>query len=80
MGTLVSALGILALAIGLYCKCFQNKMSCVHRHTGPKTLANNDTHIEFHLITNPMPEISDQLSQQLVQEIPKTSGVDMSKF
>ena len=80
MGTLVSALGILGLAIGLYCKCFQNKMSCICIHTRPNTLPNNDTHIELQPITNPMPEMSDQLSPQLVQEILKAIGIDMSKF
>ena len=67
MGTLVSALGILPLAIGLYCKCFQNKMSCVHKHTTSTTLPNNNTHVELQPITNPLPEIPDQLSPQLVQ-------------
>ena len=80
MGTLVSALGILALAIDFYCKCFWNKMSCVHKHTRHSTLPNNDKHNELQPIINHMPEISDQLSPQLVQEILKASGVDMSKF
>ena len=78
MGNIVSALGIIALAIGLCCKCFWNKMSCVHKHSRPGTLPNNDTCIELQPITNPVPEISDQLS--LVQEILKASGVDMSNL
>ena len=61
MGTLGSSLGILALAIGLYCKYFWNKMSCVYKHTRPNTLSNNDKCIEFQHIRNPMPEILDQL-------------------
>ena len=80
MGTLVSALGLKALTIGLYCNCFWNKMSCVHMHTRPNTLPNNNTSIEYQPITNPIPEISKQLSPQHVQEILKASGVDMSKF
>ena len=66
MGILVSTLGMIALAIGLYCKCFPNKMCYVCMHTRPSTLPNNDTHIELQPITNPIPEILDQLSPQLV--------------
>ena len=55
-------------------------MSCVHKHTRSNALDNNDTHINLPSIMNPMPEISDQLSPQLVQEILKASGVNMSKF
>ena len=80
IGTLASTLGIIALAIGLNCKFFQNKMSCVHKHTRLITLSTNNTHIELQPITNSIPEISDQLSPQLFQEILKASGVDMSKF
>ena len=80
MGTLISALGIIALAIGLYCECFQNKMGCVCKDTKPTTLPNKDEPIELQPITNPMSEISDQLSPKLVQEILKASGVDISTF
>ena len=55
-------------------------MSCVHKHTRPNTLPFNYTGVELQHITNPVPEILDQLSPQLVQEILKASGVDMSKF
>ena len=55
-------------------------MSCVCKHTRPNTLPNNDTHIELQPITNPMPEISDQLSLQTVKEILKATGIDMSQF
>ena len=57
-----------------------NKVGCVCKHTTPATLPNNDPHIELQLITNPSPDISDQLSPQLVQEILKASGADLSKF
>ena len=67
MGTLVSALGILSLPTGLHWKWFQNKMSCVHKHTRPNTLPKNNIHIEVQPIKNPVPEISDQLSPQLDQ-------------
>ena len=77
MDTLESALGIIVLAIGLYCKCFQNKRSCVHKHTRLITLPTNDTHIEFQPIMSPLSEISDQLPPQLVQEILKSSRVYM---
>ena len=40
----------------------------------------NNTHIELQPILNPMPDISDQLSQQIIQGILKASGVDLSKF
>ena len=55
-------------------------MSCVCKYTRPNTLPNNYTHIKLQPITKPIPEISDQLSPQLVQEILKASSVDMSKF
>ena len=80
IGSLTTALAIIALAICLYFKCFGNKMGYVHKHTRPTTLPNKDPYIELKPITNPTPETSDQLSQQLVQEILKASGVDMSKF
>ena len=51
----------------------------MHKHTRPNTLPNNDTHIDLQLIMNPLSEISDQLSPQLVQEMIKASSVDMSK-
>ena len=40
----------------------------------------NDTHIELQLISNPMPDISDQLSPQIIQEVPKANGVDILKL
>ena len=55
-------------------------MSCVYKHIRPTTLPTNDTHIELQHIMNPMPEISDQLSPQLVHEILKTSDINISKF
>ena len=68
-------LGIIALIIGLYCKCFQNRMSCVCKHTRPNTPPTNNTHIELQPIVDPIPDISGQLSPQLVQEILKASGI-----
>ena len=44
------------------------------------TMPANDTHIEFQPISNSIPDISDQLSPQIVQEILKASDVDISKF
>ena len=55
-------------------------MSCVGKHTKPTTLPTNDTHIELQPVLCSIPEISDQLSQQLVQELLEDSGVDISKF
>ena len=49
-------------------------------HIRPNTLPTNDTHIELQSITKSVPEILDQLSPQLVQEILKASSVDISKF
>ena len=40
----------------------------------------NDTHIELQPILNPLPDISEQLSSQIIQEVLKPSGVDFSKF
>ena len=80
IGTSASAFGIIDLAIASYCKLLQNKMSCVYKHTRQTNLPTNDTHTELQPIMNAMPEISDQLSPQLVQEMPKASDVDISKF
>ena len=68
IGTSALAFHIIALVIGLYCKCFQSKMSCVNKHTRPETLPTNNTHIELQPIMNPLPEISDQLPPQLVRK------------
>ena len=54
--------------------------SCVCKHTRLTTVPGNDTHTEIQPISNSMPDISDQLSLQIVQEVLKTSGVDISKF
>ena len=40
----------------------------------------NDTHIELQPILNPIPDISDQLSPEISQDVLKASGVDISKF
>ena len=40
----------------------------------------NDTYIELQPILNSMPDISDQLSAQIVQKILKASSVNVSKF
>ena len=55
-------------------------MSGVCKYTRLTTLPTNDTHTELQPITNAVPEISHQPSPQLVQEILKASGVDISKF
>ena len=55
-------------------------MSHVHKHTRLTTLPTNDTHIELQPIMNCMPEISDQPSSQVVQEILKANNADISKF
>ena len=81
IGTSAPAIGIIVLAICLYCKCFQNEMSWVCKHTTPTTLPTDDTHIELQPMSNSMPEISTQLqSPQIVQEILKANGVDISKL
>ena len=80
IGTPVAAVSITALSVGLYCKCFQNRKSCVSKHTRLTTLPVNDTHIELQPISNPLPDISDQLSPQIIQEVLKASGVDFSRF
>ena len=41
IGNLAKALGIITLAISLYCKCFENKMGCVCIHTRPTTPPKN---------------------------------------
>ena len=68
------------MSIGLYCKCLQNRKSCVCKYTRPTSLPVNNTHIELELILDPLPDISDQLSPQIIQETLKASGVDISKF
>ena len=80
LGASVSVAGVIAQPIGSYCKCFQNKKSCVHKHTRLTTMPANDTHIELQPISNSVPDISDQLSPQIIQEILKASSVDISKF
>ena len=52
IATPVATIGIIALSIGLYCKCFQNRKGCVHEHTRPTTLPVDDTHIELLPISN----------------------------
>ena len=62
ISSLTTALGIVALASGLYCKCFWNKMGCIYKHTRPTSLPNNCPSIELQPLPNPKPETSDQLS------------------
>ena len=59
IGTSASAIDVIAPAIGLYCKCFWNKKSCVCKHTRPTTMPTNDIHIELKPISNSMPDNSD---------------------
>ena len=40
----------------------------------------NNANIELEPILDPLPDISDQLSPQIIQEILKASGLDFSKF
>ena len=47
---------IITLLIGLYCKCFWNGKSCVHKYTRPNSLPNH-THIELGAISAPLPDI-----------------------
>ena len=58
---------------------FQNNKGCVCKHSRLTTMPANDTHIELQPISNSMPNISDQLVPQIVQEVLKASGVDLSK-
>ena len=80
IGTPVAAISIIAMSIGLFCKCFQNKKSCSCKYTRPTTLPVNDTHSELQSILSPMPDISNQLSPQIIQEVLKASHVDFLKF
>ena len=68
------------LSINLYWKCFWNGKNCVCKYTRPTSLQANNTHIELEPISALLPDTSDQLSPQIVQEILKDSGVDFSKF
>ena len=59
---------------------FEMIKSCVHKDTGPVSLPINNTHTELEPISNLLPDPSDQLSPQVIQEILKACGVDFSKF
>ena len=80
IGTPIGVIIILFLSIGLYCKCFQNERSCVCKYTRLTSLPVDNTHIELEPSSNPLPQSSDQLSPQIIQETLKASGVDFSKF
>ena len=79
-GTPKVVISIIALSISLYCKCFQNRKSCVCKHTRVTSLLVNDPYTELQQILDPLPNISDQLLPQIFQEILKASGVGFSKF
>ena len=68
------------MSIGLYSKHFWNGKSCASKYTRPTFLPGNDTQIELELISDPLPDISDQLSPQIIWEILTASGVEFSKF
>ena len=55
-------------------------MSCIHKYTRPTSLPVNNIQLELEPISASLPDISDQLSPQLFQEILRASGVDFSKF
>ena len=80
IGTSIAVISIISLSIGLYCKYFQNRKSCVHKYTRLTSLPVINTHIALEPISDPLPEISEQLSLQIIQEILIASGVDFSKF
>ena len=44
---------------------------------GPATMPVNDRHIELQTILSPMPDISDQLSPQIIQEVLKAGIVNI---
>ena len=75
IGIPIVAISIIALSIGLYCKCFWNRKSCVCRYTRPTSLPVNDTYIDLQPISNPLPDISDQLSPYIIHEVLKASCV-----
>ena len=78
--TPIAVISIISLSIGLCCKCFQNGKSCVCKYTRPTSLPVNNTHIELEPMSASLPDISDQLSPQSIQEILKVNRVDFSKF
>ena len=80
IGTLIVVIIMLLLSISLYCKCFQNEKSCVYNYIRPISQPVNNTYIELEPISNPLPESSDQLSPQIIQEILKVSGVGFLKL
>ena len=50
------------------------------KHTGLTTLPINNPHTELQPILNLLPDISDQLSSQIIQDVLKAIGVDFLKF
>ena len=56
------------------------KKSSVCKHTRPATMPVNVTHIELQPISNPMVTFQTKLSPQIIQEVLKASGVDISNF
>ena len=80
IGTPILAISIIALSTGLYCKCFRYAKSCICKHARLTFLPVNEAHIELQQILDPLPDISDQVSPQILQYILKASGVDFSKF
>ena len=65
----------------MYCKCFQNGKWYVCHNTLDQSLYQSIiSYIELEPILDQLPDISDQLSPQLIQEMLKASGVDFSKF
>ena len=78
IGTPIAAVSIIAQLV-CTASVFEIE-SCVHEHIRPTSLPVNDTYIKLQSILNPLPNISDQLSPQIIQEVLKASGVDFSKF
>ena len=73
--TPIAAISIIALSIGLYCKCFGNRKSCACTHTTLTSISVNYAHIELQPIVDSLPYISDQLSPQIIHKVFKASGV-----
>ena len=71
---------ILISVITLYCKCWQNRYSCVPKYTRPQHPPTSSNYITLATFPVTVHSQSHQVMPQVIQEILKSCDMDVEKF